>query len=186
MRKVLALTLLLHPLGIPPAFAASQVYKCVTTQGAIIFTDSACPSDAEQSTQTLQQPMLIKALPRHVIQQTQGKTSTPKRTTRVIVVGEHTHPCGAHDTQARRTAMVRKQVKSGMSQADVENMFGKPLKQDINNGILTATYRSGKGQKRSVRFDEHGCVRLSQKSATANSNSKNTSTKKTRAKKNLQ
>ena len=186
MRKVLALTLLLHHLDIPPAFAASQVYKCTTTQGAITFTDNACPGDAEQSVQALQQPMLIKALPRHLIERTQGKSSTAQRTTRVTVVGEQAHPCGTYDVQARRTAMVRKQVKSGMSQTDVESMFGKPLKQDISNGVLTATYRSGKGQKRSVRFDEHGCVRLSQKSAAAKSSSKKTATKKIRAKKNLQ
>ncbi len=186
MRKLLALALLLNFLDVSPTSAATQIYKCITQADAVIFSDSVCPSGAKQNIQTLQKPMLIQALPKHVIQQSQNKVSTDKRRPRVIVVGAQSHVCGSHDPQARRTAMVRKQVKSGMSQADIESMYGKPLKQDINNGILTATYRSNKGQKRSVRFDEHGCVRLSQKSATANSNSKKTSTKKTRAKKNLQ
>lgn len=178
MRKVLALTLLLHPLGIQPACATDLVYRCTTAQGAITFTDNACPKHTEQSTQALQQPMLIKALPKHIIQQTREKTATPKRTTRVTVIGEQAHPCGTYDTQARRTAMVRKQVKSGMHQTDVESMFGKPLKQDISNGVMTATYRSSKGQKRSVRFDEQGCVRLSQKATTARSNNKKALKKK--------
>jgi hypothetical protein len=108
--------------------------------------------------------MLIPALPKQLIKQTTRKSPRQHNKTRVTVVGEQAHPCGASDPQTRRTAMVRKQVRSGMNQADIESMYGKPITSTVNNGNLTATYRSAKGQKRSVRFDEHGCVRLSQKS----------------------
>ncbi len=178
MRKVLALTLLLHPSRHPARMCNDLVYRCTTAQGAITFTDNACPKHTEQSTQALQQPMLIKALPKHIIQQTRGENSNAQAHNPSHRDRRAGYPCGTYDTQARRTAMVRKQVKSGMHQTDVESMFGKPLKQDISNGVMTATYRSSKGQKRSVRFDEQGCVRLSQKAATARSNNKKALKKK--------
>ena len=186
MKKYLPLALFIASLHCSITQAATQVFKCIDAGGLIGFSDSTCPADTQQSTHSIAQPMLIPALSKQAINQIQQKHSKLGNKTRVTVIGDQAHPCGISDLQTHRTALVRKQVKSGMSQTDVESMFGKPLKQDISNGVLTATYRSGKGQKRSVRFDEHGCVRLSQKSAAAKSSSKKTATKKIRAKKNLQ
>ena len=157
MRFFTALAILSSLCSIP-AQAGTQVYKCISSEGAVIFSDTACPENTQQSTHTILQPMLIPALPKQVT-----RRSPAQNKTRVTVVGEQISPCGDSDPQQRRTDMVRKQVKSGMSKAEVESMFGKPISSNINNGILTATYRSAKNQKRSVRFDEQGCVRLSQK-----------------------
>ncbi len=186
MKKYLLLAVFITGLHGTLAQAATQIYKCINATGLISFSDSICPPDTEQSTHSIAQPMLIPALTKQAIKQTKQKHSKQRNKTRVTVVGDLAHPCGIIDLQAQRTARVRKQVKNGMSQAEVESMFGKPLKQDMNNGILTATYRSDKGQKRSVRFDEQGCVRLGKKSAAANSSAKKTENKKKRTKKNLQ
>lgn len=186
MKKHLLLAAFITSLHCPITQAATQVFKCIDASGLISFSDSSCPVDTEESIHSIAQPMLIPALSKQAINQTQQKHAKQGNKTRVTVIGDQAHPCGISDLQTHRTARVRKQVKSGMSQAEIEGMFGKPLKQDMSNGILTATYRSEKGRKRSVRFDEHGCVRLGQKSASANSNSKKTYSKKQRAKKSLQ
>lgn len=163
MMRIFPTALILSSLCCLSAQAATQVYKCTSTEGAIIFSDVNCPENTLQSTHTLLQPMLIPALSKQAIQQATRVSAAQHKKTRVTVVGEQSSPCGDSDPQQRRTAMVRKHVKSGMSMAEVESMFGKPINSNIHNGILTATYRSAKNQKRSVKFDEHGCVRLSQK-----------------------
>jgi len=136
--------------------AATQVYKCTANNGAVIFNDSGCPSDTLQDVHELHAPMIIPGLTQRSIKQA---LSTPdKKTVRVTVVADNNHPCGAFDQTQRRSHLIRKQVTSGMSQAEVDSMFGKPLSQRSHNGKISATYRSSKNKTRSVRFDEHGCV----------------------------
>lgn len=156
MRKFFYGGLLLTVLAAPSVSAASQVYKCIASNGAITFSDSHCPSDSTQSTHHLAAPMTIRGLSDSDIQKSLSRRQ--RSTTTVTVIAEDPPRCGSFDPRQRRTDLVRKHVKSGMSQAEVESMFGKPIKQRSHNGTISATYRSSKGQQRSVRFNEHGCV----------------------------
>lgn len=135
---------------------ATPIYKCTTAQGAIIFSDTACPSDAQREIYQLNAPMTIPALSQSSIQQ--SLTKQPRQQTRVTVISDDDSPCGTVDPTERRTQLVRKQVASGMSQAEVESMYGKPLSQRRHNGTTHATYRGSGNQTLSVRFNEHGCV----------------------------
>lgn len=135
---------------------ATSIYKCTTAQGAIIFSDTACPNNAQREIYQLDAPMTIPALSQNSIQQSLAKQ--PRQQTRVTVIGGDNSPCGSFDPTERRTQLVRKQVTSGMSQAEVESMYGKPIRERRHNGTTHATYRSSRNQTRSVRFNEHGCV----------------------------
>jgi hypothetical protein len=136
--------------------AAVQVYRCTANNGAVTFSDHGCPSASRQSTYQLATPIPLPALPPSTSQQ--RSSQQPRQHTRVTVIAEDTQPCGAFNPTERRTHLVRKQVTRGMSQAEIESMFGKPLTQRSHNGITQATYRSAKGHQRSVRFDQRGCV----------------------------
>lgn len=156
MRKYFYACLILSICHCYTANAASHVYKCTASDGAVSFSDTGCAQDSEQDTHTLEAPMSIPGLSKSTIRQVMSKQQ-PKLT-RVTVIADSAPPCGDFDPTQRRTDLVRKQVKSGMSQAEVESMFGKPLTQRSHNGIISATYRSAKGKQRSIRFDQHGCV----------------------------
>lgn len=186
MKRYFPAALLLSSLHSSIPLAATQIYQCIATDGTISFSDNICPADTKQNIHTLLQPMLIPTLSKQAIRETSSNTSQQRGKTRVTVVGESAHRCGESNPYERRTAMVRKQVKSGMNQADIESMYGKPIKSNLSNGIVTAVYRSKKGQNRSVRFDEHGCVYLKQKSAKSRNSTNKHFNKKKQAKKNLQ
>lgn len=156
MRKNLLICLVLSSFHSQLLSAATQVYKCTAKNGAVTFNDNGCSDNTVQGIHELKAPMTIQALSQSAIKQ--ALSTKKKKTVRVTVVADNNHPCGAFDQTQRRSHLVRKQVKSGMSQAEVESMFGKPLSQRSHNGKISATYRSGKNKKRSVRFDQHGCV----------------------------
>lgn len=156
MRKRLLICLVLSCYHNQLLSAATQVYKCTANNGAVTFNDSGCADNTAQDTLELQTPMIIPALSPSVIKQ--ALITKKKNPVRVTVVADNNHPCGTFDQTKRRSHLVRKQVKSGMSQAEVQSMFGKPLTQRSHNGQISATYRSAKNKKRSVRFDERGCV----------------------------
>ncbi|WP_178087278.1 DUF4124 domain-containing protein [Pseudomonas sp. C27(2019)] len=156
MQKYLLLCLFFTSCHSQLLSAATQVYKCTTSNGAVTFSDKACAASTTQDTHQLKAPMTIPALSASTIKKALSKKK--KKPVRVTVVTDNDHPCGAFDPTQRRSHLVRKQVKSGMSRAEVESMFGKPLTQRSHNGKISATYRSAKNKKRSVRFDQHGCV----------------------------
>ncbi len=156
MQKKLLICLILSSCHSQLLNAATQVYKCTANNGAVTFNDSGCSVNSAQDTLELQTPMTIPALSQSAIKQ--ALSPKKKKPVRVTVVTDNNDPCGTFDRTQRRSDLVRKQVKSGMSQAEVESMFGKPLSQRSHNGKISATYRSAKNKKRSVRFDEHGCV----------------------------
>lgn len=156
MQKYLLICLVLSSCHSQLLSAATQVYKCTANNGAITFSDRACAANTAQDTHELKSPITIPALSQSAIKQALSRKK--KKPVRVTVVADNNHPCGAFNQTKRRSNLVRKQVKSGMSRAEVDSMFGKPLTQRSHNGKISATYRSAKNKKRSVRFDEHGCV----------------------------
>lgn len=136
--------------------ALAQIFKCTADNGNISFNDSGCPPQAQQELVSRQPVTSIPAPPNKAIEHHQD---TPEhRATRVTVISDDKHPCGAFDATQRRTDLIRKQVKSGMSQAEVQSMFGKPLSQRNHNGIVSAVYRNNKEQRVTVRFNQQGCV----------------------------
>ena len=156
MRKYFLLCVVLSSCHSQLLSAATQVYKCTANDGGVTFSDRGCSANAVQDTHELTSPMTIPALSQSAIEDT---LSPHKKTpVRVTVVADNNHPCGAFNQTQRRSDLVRKQIKSGMSLAEVNSMFGKPLTQRNHNGKISATYTSGKNKTRSVRFDEHGCV----------------------------
>lgn len=156
MRKYIYSCIALSALLGHMALAATQIYKCTTDNGAVIFSDSGCPTNSAQQTHNLNAPMLIPALSQQDIQQALSKQQS--KALRVTVISDDNHPCGTFDASQRRTDLIRKQVKSGMSRAEVDSMFGRPLHERNNNGNLSVTYRTAKNKKRSVRFNQDGCV----------------------------
>ncbi len=156
MRKHLLICLVISSCHIDLLSAATQVYKCTTNNGAVTFNDSGCSDNSVQATLKLHAPMTIPGLSQSTIKQ--NLSAHKKNPVRVTVVTDNKHPCGTTDQAQRRSDLVRKQVKSGMSQAEVESMFGKPLSQRSNNGKVSASYRNGKNKTRNVRFDQNGCV----------------------------
>ena len=59
----------------------------------------------------------------------------------------------------RRRAVIRQQVRSGMSQSDVKSTLGEPDRITSNDGQTRYHYDDEKGNKRQVNFDESGCVK---------------------------
>jgi len=55
--------------------------------------------------------------------------------------------------------MIRQQVRSGMTQADVESALGEPDKITSQDGNTRYHYADRQGNKRQVTFDEAGCVK---------------------------
>jgi len=78
----------------------------------------------------------------------------------VATTGTSQSTCGeALSSSERRRAVIRQQIRSGMSQRDVENALGKPDKVTSNNGQTRYHYADEKGNRRQVSFDESGCVK---------------------------
>ncbi len=139
-----------------PTAALAQIFKCTADNGSISFNDSGCPPQSQQALLSRQPVISIPAPPNNTIKHNQD--TSEHKATRVTVISDDKHPCGAFDATQRRTDLIRKQITSGMSRAEVQSMFGKPLSQRNNNGIVSAVYRNNKEQRVTVRFNQQGCV----------------------------
>lgn len=142
---------------------ASTVFRCEDESGRITFTLSGCPTHASQSLQNAHNPTPGQGAAIPMAQTTQ-KTSRKKRSPTdeptLTVVGSKQDGCGNQVTGSeRRTAMIRQQVRSGMTQSDVESALGEPDKVTSQNGDTRYHYADQQGNKRQVTFDEHGCVK---------------------------
>ncbi|MDY0207083.1 MAG: outer membrane protein assembly factor BamE [Pseudomonas sp.] len=136
--------------------ALAQIFKCTADDGNISFNDSGCPPQSQQVLLSRQPVISIPAPPNNTIEHKQD--TSEHKATRVTVITDDKHPCGAFDATQRRTDLIRKQVKSGMSRAEVESMLGRPLSQRSHNGIVSAVYRNTKEKRLTVRFNQQGCV----------------------------
>lgn len=145
------------------SLSAATVFRCEDASGHVTFTFHGCPTDQLQQLQDARNhtPSSGETIPL-------ANTSTPEGTrprtrehvTTLTVVGERKDGCGDLLTgSARREAMVKQQVRSGMTQSDVESMFGKPDRISSRNGDTRWHYQDRKGNTRQVAFDEAGCVK---------------------------
>ncbi len=141
---------------------ATTVYRCEDGNGHSTFTLQGCPEEQEQYLQNADNPTPSsgKAVP---LAKTAGRRRTAAGTatdSRLVVVGEREDGCGNRVTgRARRDAMIKQRIRSGMTRADVESSLGKPDTISSQNGQTRYHYRDRQGNSRQVSFDEAGCVK---------------------------
>lgn len=152
---------------IPSPAVSAIVYQCEDSNGQLTFTHLGCSSDQIQQQHDLgSTPPTISASPPGGVKKpaakTARKTREPEGQAQAIVgIGQHDDGCGNKvSASLRRKAMIAKEVRPGMPRADVESMLGKPDTVSSQNGRVRYNYvdKRDKGRKRSVSFDEDGCV----------------------------
>ncbi|WP_308724026.1 DUF4124 domain-containing protein [Metapseudomonas otitidis] len=164
LRYVATLALLLAaPLTAPQA---ATIYHCKGPDGRITYSQLGCPDDqriASQETAPAHgeaEYLLPPAKPERIVRRSRKEAAENRR--EITVVGERQDGCDNRITGTeRRQAMLRKQVRTGMTQRDVESMLGKPDRITRSNGMTRYHYtpKKGKGRSQVVAFDEQGCVK---------------------------
>lgn len=77
-----------------------------------------------------------------------------------MIVGEQDDGCGnLLSSSEKRQAIIRREVRSGMSSADVESSLGKPDRITRQNSRQRYHYRDKRGDNQLISFDEAGCVK---------------------------
>lgn len=146
-----------------PTLHASTVFRCEDASGHVTYTLQGCPIAADQQLQSADNPTpgQGKAVPLAKIRKGEGRRSKKdKQNEDLLVVGEKQDGCGNRVTgSARRSAMIRQQARSGMTQRDVESSLGKPDKVTTQDGQTRYHYEDNEGNRRQVTFDETGCVK---------------------------
>ncbi len=139
-----------------PAFSA-MVYRCTDQSGHVTFSQQGCPEDQHQHRQKAVSPTPSsgKAVPMAVPR----KRATRREAEGLEIVAQKEDGCGNRVTGSeRRSAIISKQIRAGMTRSDVESALGSPESVTSNNGKTRLRFRDSGGQLRTVSFDEHGCV----------------------------
>lgn len=142
--------------------SAASVFRCIDADGHITFTRHGCATDQEQHLQDARNhtPSSGKAIP--LADPGRRATAASPSSGEVVIVGQQDDGCGNLLTSSeKRQAIIRKEVRRGMSRADVENSLGKPDRVTSSNGQQRYHYREKRkgGSSRQVSFDEAGCVK---------------------------
>lgn len=142
---------------------ASTVFRCEDASGHITYTRHGCPEDASLALQNAnnQTPGQGKPVPLAKARKSKGSGKGDKNSgAQVVVLGEKQDGCGNRITSSeRRSAIIRQQVRTGMTQSDVESSLGKPDKVSSQDGQTRYQYTDRDGNRRQVTFDEAGCVK---------------------------
>lgn len=156
MKKLVVLGLLL---GCASAQSAT-VFRCEDAAGHLTFSASGCASDSDSRLQRADNPRPGGARPTLMAK---PKAAPRKEAPRApTVVATRTDGCGdLLSSRERRQAIIRGQVKIGMSRADVENALGPPQRISQLDTLTRYHYeeRQRKERSRLVTFDDQGCVR---------------------------
>lgn len=163
--------LLALALGLPPFATAASVFRCVDAAGKVTFSQRGCPIDQQQALQRAENPTpgngkpVPMATPKKKVAGKSGKAEKQQNERELVVVGAQDDGCGnLLDASQRRQATIRREVRDGMSRADIESAFGRPDKVSTQNGQVRYTYEAdGNGRSRQVAFDEAGCVKTKTK-----------------------
>jgi len=151
---------LLHPIT---NTHASTVFRCEDDKGHVTYTLHGCPEKTSQDLQEAYNPTpgKGKAVPLAKSQKTQAKAKDKKKDDeQLVVVGTKQDGCGNKLTSSeRRRAVIRQQIRGGLTQRDVESSLGEPDKVTSNDGQTRYHYAYDNGNKRQVTFDEYGCVK---------------------------
>jgi hypothetical protein len=145
-------------LAATPAFPAS-VFRCVDQYGHVTFSQQGCPKEQSQHRQSVASPTpgSGKAVP---MARPRAKSDSSRQAHDALaIVAEKDDGCGNRVTGSeRRSAIIRKQIRAGMTRSDVESALGRPESITSSNGRDRLRFRDSSGQVRTVSFDEHGCV----------------------------
>lgn len=139
---------------------SASVYRCVDESGHVTFTRQGCPSSQTTQMQNAFNPTPSSGKATRMAEPSPRQRKRAEADAMLTVVGEQEDGCGnLLSAQARRRAIVEKQVRAGMTRADIESALGKPDTITSSNGQTRYRYSSQKGRSKSVSFDENGCVR---------------------------
>lgn len=145
----------------PPTTLASSVFRCEDANGHVTFTRQGCPDDHNQRIQQANNPTPGSGKPVPLAKPRQASRERKQDAERSpTVIGVKQHDCGNHlNNSERRAAIIKQQIQPGMSRADVESSLGKPDTLTELNGQTRYVYQGKKGSRRTVNFDEAGCVK---------------------------
>ncbi|UVE19155.1 DUF4124 domain-containing protein [Pseudomonas sp. LS44] len=146
---------------IQPTLAAT-VFRCEDASGKVTFTSQGCIDTQAQSLQDAHNPTPGSGKPvaMAATKKSHSKSAKTKKKENVAVIAERQDGCGNQVTgSARRQAIIRKEVRAGMTRSDIESTLGKPDKVSSQNGQTRYQYNDKQGHSRQVSFDENGCVR---------------------------
>ncbi|BAN49963.1 DUF4124 domain-containing protein [Metapseudomonas resinovorans] len=164
MRRLSIILISTLPCCLGAPLQATPLYRCSDADGNLSFTQYGCPPGSLTEEQRIRAPNLLNS---DAIREEAREEyfpiqewDEPERERELVVVGEREAVCDNRiSAQERRQAIIRKQVRSGMTRADVESALGKPDRVSGNNGQLRYHYGKKKGASHQVAFDEAGCVK---------------------------
>jgi hypothetical protein len=151
----------------PTALLATTVHRCEDSNGKVTFTHLGCRTDQQLHLQNADNPppsgdIAPPAKKPEKPEKRAKKSEAEEERPGIVGIGQRQDGCGNLVTpSARRKAMINKEVRAGMSRADVESMLGKPDTISSQNGNVRYNYvdKQDNGRKRSVSFDADGCVK---------------------------
>ncbi|MDH4567918.1 DUF4124 domain-containing protein [Pseudomonas sp. BN414] len=164
MKRLSIFILTALPCWPQPPLEAASVFRCSDAEGNVSFNQHGCPPDSQIKQHRTRTPNLLSSDPipnegsdsYFPIQ----KWENPERLQEIVVVGEREAVCGDMiSAQERRNAIIRKQIRSGMTRTDVESALGKPDRISGSNGKLRYHYKPKRGVSYQVAFDTNGCVK---------------------------
>lgn len=144
---------------------ASTVFRCEDANGHITYTRSGCPQDTHTALQSADNQTPGQGKPTPLAKASKKQSSKSSKSDKdnemqVLVTGGKQDGCGNRVTGSeRRNAIIRQQIRSGMTQSDVESSLGKPDKVTTQDGLTRYQYADTDGNRRQVTFDESGCVK---------------------------
>lgn len=142
-----------------PSASASSVTRCESSHGQITFTHLDCPEGHSRSHQNVTSPATIgsnKSLPNV---ENIKKRKRNRSSIKFAGITSEEGDCPAPITgRERREAIIKKQIRSGMTLSDVESALGKPNKINRKNNKTQYSYKDSKGHTQQVSFDSAGCV----------------------------
>ena len=149
----------------PHTAQASSVFRCEDEAGHVTFTLHGCPENSRQNIQQAHNPTPGQGKPVPLAKAgRQARSSGNDAGKELVVVGVRQDGCGNRLTGSeRRRAVIRQQIRGGMTRHDVESALGEPDRISSNDGQTRYHYADEKGNKRQVTFDEAGCVQEKQK-----------------------
>lgn len=140
--------------------SATSVFRCVSVDGHVTFTRHGCTSDQQQHLQDARNPTPGSDKPVPLADPDRHRTRTTESSGELVIVGQQDDGCGNLLTSSeRRQAIIRKEVRAGMTRAEVESSLGKPDRITRHNGRQRYHYDDKRGNRQQVNFDEAGCVK---------------------------
>ncbi|MBB3104984.1 DUF4124 domain-containing protein [Azomonas macrocytogenes] len=145
-------------LGIPEIPYAASIYRCIDSNGNTTFTQQGCPADQNTQWQENHNQPNSPAI-KSISSPPKQKDVKKHNDDTLTIVGQQDDGCGnLLENRDKRKAILQKQIRAGISRADVESALGKPDTITFNDGKRVYRYKANRHQSRTVSFDENDCV----------------------------